>query len=195
MESLVPARRVCCRSRRPRLDRFQRSVACGTAMTKALWQSVLDAEVQRWSTMPLEELFARLRELDVCEIELQGKMHQVEVELLQDTGKHLQIMIAVDDGTLPRSLSPLTQIILRDPPTRAGNRLRAGETPGSVISGLVDAVSVHWRSQQLAHQRPERHPNRHAANKARDGDGDHRRKVERFVAADWGGQLSLLSGN
>jgi hypothetical protein len=91
--------------------------ACGTAMTKALWQSVLDAEVRRWSTMPLEELFARLRELDVYEIEFQGKMHQVEVQLLQDTDKHLQIVIAVDDGTLPRSLSPRMQIILRKKPS------------------------------------------------------------------------------
>ena len=64
--------------------------------------------------MPLGEMIARLARVAVYEIEIQQKKYQVEVELLRDTGNHLQIMIAVDDGVLPRSLRPLTQIILRE---------------------------------------------------------------------------------
>jgi hypothetical protein len=83
---------------------------------KAAWQAVLDAEAQRWSAMPVDELVRRLREAAVHEIELRAKKYQVEVELLRETGTQLEIMIAVDDGVLPRSLRPLTQIIARAKP-------------------------------------------------------------------------------
>lgn len=83
---------------------------------KQAWQSVLDAEVQRWSAMPFAELVVRLRDMAVYEVELQEKKYQVEVELLRDTEKQLEIMIAVDDGVLARSLRPLTQIIAREKP-------------------------------------------------------------------------------
>ena len=64
--------------------------------------------------MPLDRLTARLQELAVYEVAFQQKRYQVEVELLQDTEKQLVIMIAVDDGVLPRALRPLTQIIARE---------------------------------------------------------------------------------
>ena len=81
---------------------------------KKAWQAVLDAEVQRWSAMHLDEVSARLKSLAVYEIEFHHKRYQVEVELLRETEKHVEIMIAVDDGVLPRSLRPLTQIIARE---------------------------------------------------------------------------------
>ena len=64
--------------------------------------------------MPLGEAIARLEQPTVYEIEIQQKKYQVEVELLRDTGNHLEIMIAVDGGVLPRSLRPLTQIVSRE---------------------------------------------------------------------------------
>ena len=64
--------------------------------------------------MPLGEAIARLEQPTVYEIEIQQKKYQVEVELLRDTGNHLEIMIAVDDGVLPRSLRTLTQIVSRE---------------------------------------------------------------------------------
>jgi hypothetical protein len=83
---------------------------------KRAWQSVLDAEVQRWSAMPFLELVMRVRDVAVYEVEFREKKYQFEVELLRDTEKQLEIMIAADDGVLPRSLHPLTQIIAREKP-------------------------------------------------------------------------------
>jgi hypothetical protein len=81
---------------------------------KKAWRAVLDAEAERWSAMPLAEVVARLRQSTVYEIEIHQKRYQVEVELLRDTARHLEIMIAVDDGVLPRALRPLTRIIARE---------------------------------------------------------------------------------
>ena len=81
---------------------------------KEAWQSVLDAEARRWSAMPLEELATRLRKLAAYEVEFQQKKYQVEVELLRQGDQHLEIMIAVDDGILPRSLLPMMRIISRE---------------------------------------------------------------------------------
>lgn len=83
---------------------------------RAEWQKVLDGEVARWEAMSWEDLVSRLRELQVYEVEIGAKKYQVEVEILEDTPSHLQIMVAVDDGSLPASLSPATRIFLREKP-------------------------------------------------------------------------------
>jgi hypothetical protein len=36
-------------------------------------------------------------------------MYQVEVELLENTGEYLHIMIAIDDGHLPEAMFPVHQ--------------------------------------------------------------------------------------
>jgi hypothetical protein len=85
------------------------------------WHSVLDAEVRRWSAMPWEQLDSALRDLHTYEVEFDSKTYQVEVELLENTEKYLHVMVAVDDGRLPASLSPLTQSFVREklPPNSA----------------------------------------------------------------------------
>ncbi len=80
------------------------------------WQRVLDAELQRWSTLSCEQLISELRELQAYEVELDSKTYQVEVELLENTESYLHVMIAVDDGSLPASLSPLTRTFIRKKP-------------------------------------------------------------------------------
>ena len=72
------------------------------------WQKVLDFEVKRWSGMSCGQLVSELHELQVYEVEFESRRYQVEVELLEDTEKYLHVMVAVDDGSLPASLSPLT---------------------------------------------------------------------------------------
>jgi len=69
------------------------------------WHSVLDADVRRWSAMPWEKLVSALRDSHLYEVEFDSKTYQAEVELLVNTEKHLHVMVAVDDGRLPASLS------------------------------------------------------------------------------------------
>jgi hypothetical protein len=85
----------------------------GRMKRRDVWRKVLEAEVRRWSALSAEELLAQLRELQVYEVELDGKPYQVEVELLPETPDHVRVMVAVDDGSLPASLRPETEIFVR----------------------------------------------------------------------------------
>ena len=77
------------------------------------WRKVLAAEVLRWSALSAEELLAQLRDIHDYEVTLDGKPYQVEVELLQDKPEYVQVMVAVDDGSLPASIRPETEIFVR----------------------------------------------------------------------------------
>ena len=72
------------------------------------WRKVLDSEVQRWSAMSCDQLVSELPDVRVYEVELGSKHYQVEVDLLENTEKYVHVMVAVDDGSLPASISPLT---------------------------------------------------------------------------------------
>src|SRR5262245_45001342 len=76
--------------------------------TEGVWQKVLDSEVKRWSAMSFGQLVSELHEVQGYEVEFESKQYQVEVELLENTEKYIHVMVAVDDGSLPASLSPLT---------------------------------------------------------------------------------------
>jgi len=80
------------------------------------WQHVLDAEVQRWSAMPYQELIAALNDTEVYEVERDGEKYQVEVSLLENTERHLHVAVTVDDGSLPASIVPACQSFKRDKP-------------------------------------------------------------------------------
>ena len=70
---------------------------------------MLDSEVQRWSAKSCGQLVSELRDVQVYEVQLDSKKYQVEVEILEDTAEYVHVMVAVDDGILPASISPLTQ--------------------------------------------------------------------------------------
>jgi hypothetical protein len=72
------------------------------------WRPVLDAELNRWSAKSSEQLLAELEEVQAYEIEFENKKYQVEVEILENTEKYVHVGMAVDDGTLPAALSPLS---------------------------------------------------------------------------------------
>jgi hypothetical protein len=92
-------------------------VTAGTDMNRREeWRKVLDREVQRWSTMTFEQLLSELRELQVYELECDAKTYQVEVQMLTQTNESLQVMVAVDDGSMPASLVPATHIFIRNRP-------------------------------------------------------------------------------
>jgi hypothetical protein len=63
--------------------------------------------------MSYEQLVSELREVQTYEIEVGSKMFQVEVELLENTDEYIHVMVAVDDGSLPASISPLTHTFIR----------------------------------------------------------------------------------
>ena len=77
------------------------------------WQKILDFEVRRWSAISSEDLISKLHDLQTYEVELDSRKYQVEVELLENRKDHVQIIVAVDDGSLPASLFPLTQTFIR----------------------------------------------------------------------------------
>jgi len=77
------------------------------------WRKVLDSEMQRWSAKSCDELIAALHELQVYEIAFEGKSYQVEVELLENTPTYIHVMVAIDDGSVPASILPLTHSFVR----------------------------------------------------------------------------------
>ena len=78
-------------------------------MRDSTWQAVLDAEVKRWAALPWERLASELRDVVAYEVTWGARHYQVEVELLGKIERYLHVMVAVDDGTLPSSLVPLTK--------------------------------------------------------------------------------------
>jgi hypothetical protein len=72
------------------------------------WRQVLDAEVRRWSSLSFDQLMSELHGGQAYEVERDSKKYQVEVEILEDTDAYVHVMVAVDDGSLPASISPET---------------------------------------------------------------------------------------
>ena len=77
------------------------------------WRPVLTAETARWSAMSCEQLIAELHDVRAYEVEAGSKWFQVEVQLLENTEQYVHVMVAVDDGSLPASISPLTETFMR----------------------------------------------------------------------------------
>ena len=85
-----------------------------SAARRMAWRAVLAAEVRRWSALSCEELLEKLCDIQVYEVELDGKSHQVEVQLLRETPDYVEVIVGVDDGSLPASIVPATEIFRRD---------------------------------------------------------------------------------
>jgi hypothetical protein len=81
------------------------------------WQKVLDSEVERWSAMSCGQLVSELHEVQGYEVEFESKQYQVEVELLENTDKYVHVVLAVDDRSLPASISALTHSFICQKPT------------------------------------------------------------------------------
>jgi hypothetical protein len=74
---------------------------------------VLDCEVQRWSSMLCDQPVSELRELQAYAVERHSNKYQVEGELLENVDKYVHVMVAVDDGSLPASISQVTRTFIR----------------------------------------------------------------------------------
>ena len=78
------------------------------------WRKVLDSEVKRWSAMSCDQLVSELPDgLEEYQLEFESKQYNVEVELLENTEQYLHVVVAVDDGSLPASISPLCHSLIR----------------------------------------------------------------------------------
>jgi len=58
-------------------------------------------------------LLSDLSEVQAYEVEVESRRYQVEVDLLENTARYVHVMVAVDDGSLPASLWPLTTTFMR----------------------------------------------------------------------------------
>lgn len=56
-------------------------------------QRMLDLEAKRWSDMSVDELTARLADLQNYQIENGGIVYQFEVQLLEDTDDYVHIVV------------------------------------------------------------------------------------------------------
>jgi hypothetical protein len=112
------------------------------------WRKVLDSEVRRWSSMGCEQLTSELHYLQAYEVDLDSKKYQVEVELLEDTDKYVHVMVAVDDGSLPASISPLTQTFIcsKPQPTIQGANAVSGGIAGTSLKSQQCAAFCSRRS-------------------------------------------------
>lgn len=80
------------------------------------WRPVLDVEAQRWKAKSCDQLVSELVEVHAYEVEFEGKVYQVEVQVLEDTDKYLHVGISVDDGSIPASFHPLSESFIRQKP-------------------------------------------------------------------------------
>lgn len=78
------------------------------------WRPVLEAQVKRWSTKSGAELIAELPDEQAYEVEFEGRKHQVEVRILQNTDRHILVIVSVDDGSIPASFLPLSSTFIRE---------------------------------------------------------------------------------
>jgi hypothetical protein len=76
-------------------------------------ERVLSAQSDRWSSMSPEQLTAELRELQAYQVEDGTQTYQFEVELLENTDTYIHVLVAVDDGRIPYSITPLTRSFVR----------------------------------------------------------------------------------
>jgi len=83
------------------------------------WREVLQAEMQKWSALPYDQLLAQLRTTFAYEIERGSRRYQVEIEALENTPEYVHVAISVDDGSVPASFVPVTQSFVTTRPGRS----------------------------------------------------------------------------
>jgi hypothetical protein len=87
--------------------------AAKRSTTRKAWAPVLAQEMRKWEAKPWQQLVAELADDAVYEIEFEGKQYQVEVEILERMGEDVHVIVAVDDGSLPASIRPLSGTFIR----------------------------------------------------------------------------------
>jgi hypothetical protein len=84
------------------------SIAAGRSRVRKQWTPVLDQETKRWSAKSCAQLIGELAGVVAYEVEFESQRYQVEVEILEDTAAYVNVMVSVDDGSLPASIRPVS---------------------------------------------------------------------------------------
>ena len=71
-----------------------------------IWRAVLASEIRRWSELSFEALVQALPDVVAHTVERESNVYQVEVQLLRKTDTQIQVLVSVDDGSLPASFFP-----------------------------------------------------------------------------------------
>ena len=81
-----------------------------------LLERVLAAEIDAWSRKPLSQLEESLQEPHSYECPFEGQRFQVEVQLLEVEKPYVHVGVAVDNGSLWRTVKPVASsfIVYRD---------------------------------------------------------------------------------
>lgn len=78
------------------------------------WNLVLALELEQWEAKPWPQLLRDLVDGNIAyEVTHDSKTYQVEADLLEDTLAYVHVCIAVDDGSLPESISPAFKSFVR----------------------------------------------------------------------------------
>ena len=63
--------------------------------------------------MSSDELISKLAEGLTYQVHFNSKAYQVEVEMIENTDDYVHVVVAVDDGSVPASIFPLTRDFVR----------------------------------------------------------------------------------
>ncbi len=80
---------------------------------RQIWKQVLDAEIARWAALGYDELVSSLSDEKTYEITFELKTYQVEVELVEKNEQYVQVLVSVDDGSIPASFCPSFRSFVR----------------------------------------------------------------------------------
>ena len=99
------------------------------------WRRVLAAEFALWTAKSSEQLLSKLRDPPLAyQIEVDSKMYNVEVVLLENTEQYLHVLVSLDDGSLPASIVPVSQSFIREKATASPLKAALG-TGGRAAPG------------------------------------------------------------
>ncbi len=78
------------------------------------WNLVLALELEQWEAKPWPQLLHDLVDGNIAyEVTHDSKTYQVEADLVEDTPDFVHVCVAVDDGSLPESISPAFKSFVR----------------------------------------------------------------------------------
>lgn len=78
--------------------------------------------MRTWTAMSCAQVIAKLPDSECYQVGFESKRYQVEVQLLADTPKYIQVGLSVDDGSLPASFRPVASSFIcdKDGPNKDG---------------------------------------------------------------------------
>ena len=77
-------------------------------------QQVLNLELERWSSMTVDQLLDELHEEKNYSVRSGSQEYQFEVQLLENKPTYLHVALSVDDGRLPFSIFPMGTTFIRE---------------------------------------------------------------------------------